>query len=196
MSLLYFVMPDIFHHKTEYLNKIFAAKPANVDTDTFYNEKIAQAKGIMKPFIMRRLKDNVLKQLPKKIIEVIHCDMTLRQGKEYTRLVDQFKARKEQLLKDAEENAERKAAGKAANVSSNYMEVMELVSEQNKKKRAAEKDKVDSSSNVLMELRKAANHPLLRRVLYNDDKIMEMAKLIMKVRIQLTFLGELVWVTY
>jgi SWI/SNF-related matrix-associated actin-dependent regulator 1 of chromatin subfamily A len=27
MSLLYFVMPDIFHHKTQYLNKIFATKP-------------------------------------------------------------------------------------------------------------------------------------------------------------------------
>jgi SWI/SNF-related matrix-associated actin-dependent regulator 1 of chromatin subfamily A len=29
MSLLYFVMPDIFHHKTQYLNKIFASKPVS-----------------------------------------------------------------------------------------------------------------------------------------------------------------------
>lgn len=29
MSLLYFVMPDIFYHKTEYVNKIFASKPVS-----------------------------------------------------------------------------------------------------------------------------------------------------------------------
>ena len=125
----------------------------------------------------------MLKQLPKKTIEVIQCDMTLRQGKEYTRLIEQYKARKEQLLREAQENAEKKAIGKAVHVGSSYLEVMDLVGEQSKKRKGEEgKAKVDSSSNVLMELRKAANHPLLRRVLYNDAKIMEMAKLIMKVR--------------
>lgn len=29
MSLLYFVMPDIFNHKTQYVNKIFASKPVS-----------------------------------------------------------------------------------------------------------------------------------------------------------------------
>lgn len=60
MSLLYFTMPDVFQNRTQYVNKIFSAKPANIDVDTFYNEKIAQAKGIMKPFILRRLKTEVI----------------------------------------------------------------------------------------------------------------------------------------
>jgi SWI/SNF-related matrix-associated actin-dependent regulator 1 of chromatin subfamily A len=45
MSLLYFVMPDIFHHQTDHINKIF--KTEN-DNDSFYSSKIEQAKGIMK----------------------------------------------------------------------------------------------------------------------------------------------------
>jgi len=184
MSLLYFVMPDIFLHKTEYLNKIFASKPANVDTDTFYNEKIEQAKGIMKPFILRRLKDEVLKQLPKKTIEVIHCDMTLRQGKEYKKLVEHFKERKEIILRDAQEAAEKKKSDKNSKKTTNYEEIMEIIEKNNTaaaRKKATEEERAkESSSNILMELRKAANHPLLRRVLYNNDKIAEMAKLVFK----------------
>jgi len=177
-------MPDIFLHKTEYLNKIFAAKPANVDTDTFYNEKIEQAKGIMKPFILRRLKDEVLKQLPKKTIEVIHCDMTLRQGKEYKRLVEHFKDRKEAILREAQETAEKKKTDKSAKKTTNYDEIMDMIEKNNSavaKKKAADEDRnKESSSNILMELRKAANHPLLRRVLYSNEKISEMAKLVLK----------------
>lgn len=185
MSLLYFVMPDIFHHKTEYLNKIFAQKPTNTDTDTFYQDKITQAKGIMNPFILRRLKTEVLKQLPKKVIEVITCDMTLRQGKEYKKLIEHFKAKKELILKEAEEaaDAKKKSKGvkKGAQVESKYEEMMQIM-DSNKKKGgaggAAVKD--HSPSNIIMELRKAANHPLLRRCIYTDAKILEMAKLVFK----------------
>lgn len=170
MSLLYFVMPDIFHHKTDHLNKIFAAKPPNVDTDTFYNDKIKQAKEIMKPFILRRLKVQVLKQLPKKTIEVIHCDMTLRQGKEYKNLLTKYKERKERILLASQEAAETKKKLKKSNEEINLNSDMKKVDL-----------KEHSASNVLMELRKAANHPLLRRVIYNDEKIDEMARLVFKV---------------
>jgi SWI/SNF-related matrix-associated actin-dependent regulator 1 of chromatin subfamily A len=30
MSLLYFTMPDVFHNRTQYVNKIFSAKPVNI----------------------------------------------------------------------------------------------------------------------------------------------------------------------
>ena len=39
MSLLYFVMPDIFQHKTEYLNRIFKAKPVNETMFSLLNPK-------------------------------------------------------------------------------------------------------------------------------------------------------------
>ena len=187
MSLLYFVMPDIFNNKTEYLNKIFAAKPvswciffsskqwfqiilawtklcftkANIDTDTFYNEKIAQAKGIMKPFILRRLKTEVLKQLPKKIEEIIYCDMTQRQNKEYNSLIEYYKARKDQIMVEAQEKAEKAAADKAKkakksdnNNAKNIEDIYEIINANNKKvNEDKNKSKEDSSSNILMELR-------------------------------------------
>ena len=107
MSLLYFVMPDIFQHKTEHLKKIFETKPVDVDKDTFYNEKIMQAKGIMKPFIMRRLKTDVLKQLPSKIEKILHCEMTARQAKEYEKLINNLRQRK---MNEAEAKEDAKAA--------------------------------------------------------------------------------------
>lgn len=44
----------------------------------------------------------------------------------------------------------------------------------------SEADKMDSSS-VFMQLRKAANHPLLHRVHFTDEKLTKMAQLISKV---------------
>ena len=40
-------------------------------------------------------------------------------------------------------------------------------------------DPIPTSSNVLMELRKAALHPLLFRVIFDDSKLQEMSKAIM-----------------
>ncbi len=190
MSLLYFVMPDVFHHQTEYLNKIFATKPTNMDKDTFYSEKISQAKGIMKPFILRRLKTTVLKQLPKKHIEVIKCNMTEHQTKEYGSLIEYYKKRKDQLLKEANERAEKALAEqnnkkKGIETENKYSDILEIVEMDANKKRAQQNEKKaeenkDNTSNIIMELRKAANHPLLRRSHYNDDRLKQMAKLIMK----------------
>jgi SWI/SNF-related matrix-associated actin-dependent regulator 1 of chromatin subfamily A len=42
------------------------------------------------------------------------------------------------------------------------------------------KKKVEKFSNIVMQLRKAADHPLLFRQIYNDDTIKQMAKEIMK----------------
>jgi len=112
MSLLYFVMPDIFEHKTEHLKRIFETKPADVDKDTFYSEKIAQAKGIMRPFIMRRLKTDVLKQLPQKVIKVLECEQTTRQAAEYEKLISVYRERKEIDAKRAEEIKTNKASAK------------------------------------------------------------------------------------
>jgi SNF2 family DNA or RNA helicase len=109
MSLLYFVMPDIFEHKTEHLKRIFETKPADVDKDTFYSEKIAQAKGIMRPFIMRRLKTDVLKQLPQKVIKVLECEQTTRQLAEYEKLISVYRERKEADAKKVEEIKTSKA---------------------------------------------------------------------------------------
>ena len=139
------------------------------------------------------LLSKVLKQLPKKTIEIIHCDMTQHQTKEYNTLIEYYKKRKDQLLKEAAEKAEKalserlKAENKKSSNEENnkYTEIIEIIDENTKQKRAQlnekkAKENEDSSSNIIMELRKAANHPLLRRTLYTDDRLKQMAKHIMK----------------
>lgn len=56
----------------------------------FERTQIAQAKDIMKPFVLRRLKRDVLKDLPKKTEEIIKCPMTKHQEKTYKELIALF----------------------------------------------------------------------------------------------------------
>lgn len=85
MSLLNFVMPDMFHSKIDYI-KDFFSKKTKVPVENlpeFEQEQIELAKRIMKPFILRRLKKDVLQDLPKKTSEVIKCPMTEDQRTKY-----------------------------------------------------------------------------------------------------------------
>lgn len=102
----------------------------------------------MEPFIFRRLKADVLKELPEKNHDTVVCEMTPYQEKEYFNLLDFYKKRKFEILAQNEAGAHAK---------------------------------LDGIFGVLMELRKAANHPLLRRCFYDDEKIKDMAHIILKV---------------
>ena len=57
----------------------------------FEQKRVEQAKRIMKPFILRRLKIDVLHDLPKKTSAVVECDMEESQAVKYTELVEHFK---------------------------------------------------------------------------------------------------------
>lgn len=46
-----------------------------------------------------------------------------------------------------------------------------------------EKDPSTSGAGMMMQLRRAANHPLLLRRFYDDDKLLSMSKLMLKVYI-------------
>lgn len=140
----------------------------------------------MKPFILRRVKNEVLRQLPKKTEEIILCDMTTHQQKEYSRLIANYKNRQDQLAIETAETA-KALDDKMNKVSAKYTdEVFDIVQADTKKKRDKENEKKivekeDNCFNIILELRKAANHPLLRRSFYTDEKLKQMAKLIMKV---------------
>jgi SWI/SNF-related matrix-associated actin-dependent regulator 1 of chromatin subfamily A len=118
----------------------------------------------MKPFILRRLKTEVLQSLPKKYIHFTHCQMAERQLKEYKDLINGYVKRSEQIVKAA----------------------------QNDKTSQLTKE---SPNNIIMELRKAANHPLLRRAIYTDEKIKEMAKKVMTVR-EVLFKKKISWLKF
>lgn len=96
MSLLIFVMPNIFSEKTEDLKNLFQKNAKNKDDDksipTFERDQIDQAKRIMKPFLLRRLKRDVLQDLPKKFDYKLDIPMVESQEKRYNELVSQFKA--------------------------------------------------------------------------------------------------------
>ena len=63
MSLLIFVMPGMFAKRKDQLKKMFSLFPKNQDDSErskYEADRIAHAKRIMKPFFLRRLKDEVI----------------------------------------------------------------------------------------------------------------------------------------
>ncbi|CAG4959105.1 unnamed protein product [Parnassius apollo] len=107
MSLLCFVMPHMFSGKTDDLKSLFqknskvkATKKTNGTNDSvedevpaFEQSQITQAKRIMKPFVLRRLKRDVLQDLPKKTNHTELCSMSERQQNLYKNLIAGFSAK-------------------------------------------------------------------------------------------------------
>lgn len=135
MSLLNFIMPSMFSSSTTQLSKMFSMK-SHEEQSSFERDRISQAKLIMKPFILRRVKSEVLKQLPAKEEKVEFCSMSEKQEALYQALLKKMKGSM---------NGEKR----------------ELC-------------------NVMMQLRKMANHPLLHRQYYTTEKLKAMSKLMLK----------------
>ncbi|KAF5905300.1 ATP-dependent helicase 1A, partial [Clarias magur] len=131
ISLLNFIMPSMFSSSTSQISKMFSTKSSEEES-SFHKERIAQAKLIMKPFILRRVKREVLKQLPPKVEKIEMCPMSEAQQQLYARLFSRLK------------------------------------NTVNKEKR--------DLNNVMMQLRKMANHPLLHRQYYTTEKLAAMSR--------------------
>ncbi|CCH58262.1 hypothetical protein TBLA_0A04680 [Henningerozyma blattae CBS 6284] len=156
MSLLEFIMPSIFESKKESLASVFKQRARTSDNNKDYNpllaeEAITRAKTMMRPFILRRRKDQVLKHLPKKHKKIEFCDMTDLQKDIYHKQISSVIEHKRMIKED-------------------------LLPE-NKKERA--KILASGSNNLIMSLRKASNHPLLFRHIYDDKKITKMSDAIL-----------------
>lgn len=63
----------------------------NDEMPTFEKEQIEQAKRIMKPFVLRRLKRDVLQDLPKKNDFLVKLLLCPTQKEQYDNLVQTFK---------------------------------------------------------------------------------------------------------
>ncbi|XP_008416634.1 SWI/SNF-related matrix-associated actin-dependent regulator of chromatin subfamily A containing DEAD/H box 1A isoform X2 [Poecilia reticulata] len=135
MSLLNFIMPTMFSSSTMQLSKMFSMK-SHEEQSRFERDRITQAKLIMKPFILRRVKNEVLKQLPAKEEKIEFCSMSEKQQVLYEALLKKLK-------------------------STTNGEKRELC-------------------NVMMQLRKMANHPLLHRQYYTTEKLQAMSQLMLK----------------
>lgn len=143
-ALLAFILPAVFEERAEDLNYIFKAKATTRDKDhaaLLSAQRIARARSMLTPFVLRRKKAQVLKHLPTKTCRVEYCSLHPAQKLIYDGLIDKARERARIRLEGG---------------------------------RVAKNDE----NNPLMQLRKAAIHPLLFRRHFNDDNIEEMADIL------------------
>ncbi|TID16464.1 SNF2 family helicase/ATPase [Venturia nashicola] len=102
VSVLAFIMPDLFDDCEEDLNLIFQHRAKTTDEDhaaLLSKQRIQRAKTMLTPFILRRTKDQVMKDLPAKTKRVEFCEMTEAQASMYNEYREKsravLKARKE-----------------------------------------------------------------------------------------------------
>ncbi|KAJ5971003.1 Helicase C-terminal [Penicillium vulpinum] len=111
-SLLGFILPSVFHEHKEDLHAVFSNKAKTTDEShatLLSQQRIERAKSMMKPFILRRKKHQVI-DLPAKHSHVGWCQMKPSQVKIY----DHEKEQVRQLL--ADRAAGKKTGSKSANI--------------------------------------------------------------------------------
>lgn len=108
----------------------------------------------------------VLGDLPKKTERIEWCEMTPLQKKLYNGALRRSRKTVMDLTEEPSDSAETKPGKKA----------------QKKGKTNARKEKqyVENSANVLMDLRKAASHPMLFRCLFTDETVSSIARVLLK----------------
>ncbi|ODV80562.1 uncharacterized protein CANTADRAFT_88493 [Suhomyces tanzawaensis NRRL Y-17324] len=169
VSLLSFMLPNLFNEKKDDLHGLFNQKVGKISSSSGntstsspapdYNpllsiQAISKAKTMMTPFVLRRKKEQVLQHLPAKCHEIVRCELTETQRKIYDAKLDHAKSTRA-------ERERRKLLTRKEDLEE------------------AKNNPIPSSSNVLMALRKASLHPLLFRNEYTDEKLEKMSKVIM-----------------
>jgi len=90
MSLLIFLMPTMFRGKVDNIKFLFS-KGAKGSNSKYELHRIEQAKRIIEPFMLRRLKADVLKSLPVKTVVINNVAMTEHQQTRYNTFTDEIK---------------------------------------------------------------------------------------------------------
>ncbi|PAN39610.1 hypothetical protein PAHAL_7G255500 [Panicum hallii] len=141
-SLLEFMMPDIFATGDVDLKKLLNAED---------HELISRIKSILGPFILRRLKSDVMQQLVPKIQHVKFVIMDTEQSKAYKYSIDEYRSA-----------CQARSTKSSVNITNN---VVGLIPKR-------------QISNYFTQFRKIANHPLLIRRFYSDKDVDRIARLL------------------
>ncbi|KAG6372308.1 P-loop containing nucleoside triphosphate hydrolase protein [Boletus reticuloceps] len=169
VSLLNFILPNLLGGTMDSLRAIFKTK-GDAKVALLSQERISRAKKMMTPFVLRRRKDQVLKDLPRKTERIEWCDMTELQRSIYGDALQ----RSRKTILEVDTNTPSTSGTSTPNG----------IAVPGKKKAAKPprpKDKyAENSSNVLMELRKATSHPMLFRKLYTDQILTSVTKVLLK----------------
>eukprot|EP01116_Phalansterium_solitarium_P010547 TRINITY_DN2543_c0_g1_i1.p1 TRINITY_DN2543_c0_g1~~TRINITY_DN2543_c0_g1_i1.p1 ORF type:complete len:2150 (-),score=617.23 TRINITY_DN2543_c0_g1_i1:724-7173(-) len=189
-ALLSFLMPQIFGDAKEFMDLQW-------DETTTHDEQISRLRRIIAPFVLRRLKSEVLMKLPPKSESIIWCEMApYRQRDLYFDTVNnsrsKFRMMQELKQRDREEyerqrQAENRLDGKnRADASETLrLEADRITRGQDKyegeelkawrrqlaqdKEVRLEQEREGDLQHILMQLRKASNNPLLFRKFYTDE---------------------------
>ncbi|RDX55004.1 hypothetical protein OH76DRAFT_1452755 [Lentinus brumalis] len=170
VSLMNFILPDQFADDLDSLRAVFKTKGDSKVT-LLAQQRVSRAKKMMTPFVLRRRKDQVLQDLPKKTERIEWCDMTPLQKVIYNDALQ----RSRKTIYDLENGSTEASDVPATNGRGKPVK---------KKTRATARTKdkmyLENSSNVLMDLRKAVSHPMLFRRRFDDDKLNSITKLLLK----------------
>ena len=85
-SLFEFLNPGMLGRSGAFASLCKSAKPGEESSLTDLSRAVA-------PFILRRTKDQVLKELPDKTEQMIYCDLLPKQRKQYDELRDYYRAK-------------------------------------------------------------------------------------------------------
>jgi len=141
-SLLEFMMPDIFATGDVDLKKLLNAEDHRL---------ISHIKSILGPFILRRLKSDVMQQLVPKIHHVKFVIMDTEQSKAYQNSIDEYRSA-----------CQARSTKSSVDITNN---VVGLIPKR-------------QISNYFTQFRKIANHPLLVRRFYSDKDVDRIARLL------------------
>lgn len=106
-SLLNFINPQMFDGYMHHIQYIFSQKVTIRDVSNgafLYSERVKRARTILEPFILQRRKDQVLSDLPRKICNTVHCDMTDDQKPIYAEYEELFKTAPSQRKSSGRQN--------------------------------------------------------------------------------------------
>ncbi|THH07226.1 hypothetical protein EW145_g3523 [Phellinidium pouzarii] len=176
VSVMNFILPDQFggEEGQNSLRAIFKVKGDS--KQLLAEERVKRAKKMMTPFVLRRRKDQVLKDLPKKTERIEWCTLTPLQKSIY----DDARRRSRKTVIEETESKEPMSAEDANVLGMKGGGGKQLQKKGRSNPRAKEKKYLENTSNVLMDLRKAASHPMLFRTQFSDSTLTSMTRMLLK----------------